>query len=256
MSTPVQIPPSTTTSSVVSLHQLRTGMFWGIISLVWVFLLVLCSILPTRQRRRKKLFYCTSCIMYRWPPGREWQEHCTGWRRRQHWRLSEPSQYSHQLVSLYSNDCTCRYIPWIKPSFMCGACIVYGDDDGVFVIFPEPSLTPENLSTVLAIMEDRLWQGFGIYVNIPDSELSRIRSQCSSDRERKQAVIPYLISHHPCLSWTLIASALYRMGGGIAGDSSHRALDRLQQLFPTGTVYMYTAHSSLSATYRRISVKC
>ena len=141
---------------------------------------------------------------------------------------------------------------------MCGACIVYGDDDGVFVIFPEPSLTPENLSTVLAIMEDRLWQMFGICVNIPESELNRIRSQCSSQREMKQAVIPYLISHHPCLSWTLIASALYRMvvrwDGGV--DSCHRALDRLQQLFPTGTVYMYTAHSSLSATYRRISVKC
>ena len=141
---------------------------------------------------------------------------------------------------------------------MCGACIVYGDDDGVFVIFPEPSLTPENLSTVLAIMEDRLWLVFGVCVNIPDSELDRINSQCSSDREMKQAVIPYLISHHPCLSWTLIARALYRMVtwvGGV-GDSSHRALDRLQQLFPTGTVYMYTAHSSLSATYRRISVKC
>ena len=142
---------------------------------------------------------------------------------------------------------------------MCGACIVYGDDDGVFVIFPEPSLTPENLSTVLAIMADRLWWEFGACVNIPYSERDRIESQCSSEREMKQAVIPYLISHHPCLSWTLIACALYRMvlrwGGGV-GDSSHRALDRLQQLFPTGTVYMYTAHSSLSATYRRISVKC
>ena len=92
------------------------------------------------------------------------------------------------------------HVPWIKPSFMCGACIVYGDDDGVFVIFPEPSLTPENLSTVLAIMEDRLWVVFGVCVNIPESELYRIMSQCSSDRERKQAVIPYLISHHPCLS--------------------------------------------------------
>ena len=151
------------------------------------------------------------------------------------------------------------HVPWIKPSFMCGACIVYGgDDDGVFVIFPEPSLTPENLSTVLTIVEDVLWEVFGYCVNIPDSERDRIRSQCSSKRERIQAVIAYLISHHPCLSWTLIASALYRVGAWYGGgdDSSHRALDRLQQLFPTGTVYMYTAHSSLSATYRRISVKC
>ena len=139
---------------------------------------------------------------------------------------------------------------------VCGACMVYGDDDGVFVIFPDPSLTPENLSTVLAIMEDRLWLAFGRCVNMPGSEQGRILRQCSSERERKQAVIPYLISH-PCLSWTLIASALYQMGTYyVDGDSGHRALDRLQQLFPTGTVYMYTVHSSLSTTYRRISVKC
>ena len=81
----------------------------------------------------------------------------------------------------------------------------------MFVIFPDPSLTPENLSTVLAIMEDRLWWEFGWCVNIPDSERDRIISQCSSEREMKQAIIPYLISHHPCLSWTLIARALYQM---------------------------------------------
>ena len=133
---------------------------------------------------------------------------------------------------------------------MCGACIVYGDGDGAFVIFPEPSLTPENLSTVLAIMRDGLWSVFGVCVNIPRSEQVRINSQCSSERERKQAVITYLIFHHPCLSWTLIASALYQVVRWPGGDSSHRALDRLQQLFPTGTVYMYTVHSSLSATYQ------
>ena len=138
------------------------------------------------------------------------------------------------------------------PSFMCGACIVYGDDDGVFVIFPEPSLTQNNLSTILAIMEDEddLWYRFRRCVNMPDSEWVRIKSQCSSLRERKQAVVLYLISHHPSLSWIVIAHALYQLvgrwyGGVVVGnDSSHRALDRLQQLFPTGTVYMYTVYFS------------
>ena len=89
-------------------------------------------------------------------------------------------------------------------------------------------------------MDDDLWEEFGICVNIPDSEQVRIRSQCSSEREMKQACILYLISRHPCLSWILIAHALYQMVRWDNGDSSHRALDRLQQLFPTGTMYMYT----------------
>ena len=101
-------------------------------------------------------------------------------------------------------------------------------------MFPELSLTPENLSTVLDSLVDGLWSLFGHYVNIPDSERGRIRSQYSSTRECKQATISSLISGHPAPSWRLVAHALYQMGPGY-GDSCHRALDRLQQLFPTGT---------------------
>ena len=102
------------------------------------------------------------------------------------------------------------------------------------VVFPELSLTSHNLSTVLDSMEDRLWDLFSRCVNIPESEVMRIRSKYSSDRECKQAAIDYLISSHPALSWRLVASALYQMGR-YAGDSPHRALAHLQQLFPTGT---------------------
>ena len=73
-----------------------------------------------------------------------------------------------------------------------------------------------------------------MYVNIPVSEQRRIQSQYSSNRERKQASINSLISGHPAPSWRLVAHALYQMGL-VHGDSCHRALDRLQQLFPTGT---------------------
>ena len=103
-------------------------------------------------------------------------------------------------------------------------------------VFPELSLTPENLSTVLDSMNDGLWKEFSRYVNIPDSEQERIRSQYSSNRERKQAAINSLISGHPAPSWKLVAHAMYRMGILSGGDSCHRALDHLQLLFPTGTV--------------------
>ena len=99
------------------------------------------------------------------------------------------------------------------------------------VVFPELSLTSHNLSTVLDSMEDGLWEGFSRRVNIPQSEVKRISSKYSSDKEHKQAAIDYLISSHPAPSWRLVARALY----DIFHDSCHRALARLQQLFPTGT---------------------
>ena len=105
-------------------------------------------------------------------------------------------------------------------------------------MFPEPSLTPENLSTVLDSMEDELWGVFSQYVNIPHSERMKIEGLYSSDRERKQAVIDSLISTHPAPSWRLVARALYEMVIYDGGASCLRALDHLQQLFPTGTYTM------------------
>ncbi|CAI8006532.1 hypothetical protein GBAR_LOCUS4771 [Geodia barretti] len=99
---------------------------------------------------------------------------------------------------------------------------------------PEASLTPENLSTVLDIMSDCLWREFGGYANIPDSEIDRIKAQCTSDRECKQALIHSFVSSHPAPSWTLVAWALYMTERDKGDGSSLRALDHLQQLFPTG----------------------
>ena len=106
------------------------------------------------------------------------------------------------------------------------------------VVFPESSLTPENLSTVLDVMNYNLWEEFGRCVNTPESELERIKGQYTSDRERKQALIHSFISSHPAPSWSLVAWALYlTVNFSLDDDSSHKALDRLQQLFPTGKVF-------------------
>ena len=105
------------------------------------------------------------------------------------------------------------------------------------VVFPEPSFTPENLSTVLDIMSDSLWKMFGVYTNIPQSELSRIWGQCTSDRECKQALIHTFLSSHPAPSWTLVEWALYMTDYLGEDDTCLRALYHLQQLFPTGTVF-------------------
>ena len=103
------------------------------------------------------------------------------------------------------------------------------------LVSTDPTLTPDNLTRVLEIMEDRLWDIFALYINLPDSEKNKIRSQHASGRDRKLALPHVFISAHPTPSWELVAHALYQMGD----DSSHRALEYLQQHFPTGTVCMY-----------------
>ena len=85
-------------------------------------------------------------------------------------------------------------------------------------------------------IDERLWSWFSGYVNIPFSEMTKLQSLRGSN----QAVIPHLVSTHPALSWMLVANALYQMGPGGGGDSCHRALDHLQQLFPTGNAYTNT----------------
>ena len=116
------------------------------------------------------------------------------------------------------------------------------------VVFPELSLTSHNLSTVLDSMDDDLWEFFSRYVNIPESEVKRIKSKYSSDKDRKQAAIDYLISSHPAPSWRLVANALYQIGIWY-GNSSHRALAHLQQLFPTGTCCSFWCPPNLYCIY-------
>ena len=86
-------------------------------------------------------------------------------------------------------------------------------------------------------MSDDLWRKFGAYVNIPDSELNRIKEQCTSARECKQVLIDFFLSSHPAPSWTLVAWALYTTENG--DGSCLKALDLLQQLFPTGNNKLY-----------------
>ena len=105
------------------------------------------------------------------------------------------------------------------------------------LVSTDPTLTPDNLTRVLEIMEDVLWSRFALYINLPDSERNKIKSQYASARDRKLALPHVFISAHPTPSWELVAHALYH--GGVWDDSCHRALEYLQQHFPTGTVCMY-----------------
>ena len=94
----------------------------------------------------------------------------------------------------------------------------------------DPSLTPYNLTLALQSLPDEEWRRFGVWLNVPKSTLDKIRSQFTSDEERKAAVIRVYLIEHPHPTWEHVSDVLYRLSLG----DYHSVLERLQSLFPTG----------------------
>ncbi|CAI8005533.1 hypothetical protein GBAR_LOCUS4296, partial [Geodia barretti] len=92
------------------------------------------------------------------------------------------------------------------------------------------SLTLSNLTPALDSLPDTLWWDFGIRMDVPWSMLNKIRSQLSSDKERKAEVLRVISTEHPHLTWEHVSDALYRLEDG----KYHHVLERVQSLFPTG----------------------
>ena len=67
-------------------------------------------------------------------------------------------------------------------------------------------------------------------MDVPPSTLGKIKSQLSSDKERKAEVLRVISTEHPHLTWEQVSNVLYQLGGG----EYHHVLERVQSLFPTG----------------------
>ena len=78
------------------------------------------------------------------------------------------------------------------------------------------------------------WEGFGRGLCVPQSKLDQIKSQFTSDEERKDEVIRIYHTQHPHPTWELVSDALYRCGAALDDQQFHNVLDRLQSMFPTG----------------------
>ena len=81
----------------------------------------------------------------------------------------------------------------------------------MFPFFSEPTLTLQNLTTLLESVEDD-WYLIGLYLNIPWSKRDRIKREHSSDRQRSQACWSAYITESPQRSWKEVSYALYWQG--------------------------------------------
>ena len=102
--------------------------------------------------------------------------------------------------------------------------------ESVPLILTDISLTLSNLTSALDSLPDKLLLDFGAWMDVPLSILNKIKSQLSSDKERKAEVLRVISTEHPHLTWEHVSDALYLLGGG----KCHHVLERVQSLFPTG----------------------
>ena len=90
------------------------------------------------------------------------------------------------------------------------------------------------MSTALDTLPADKWDQFGTGLNVPHSKRDQIRSQFTSDEERKDEVIRIYHTQHPHPSWEHVSNALYMCGDAFEDQQFHNVLDRLQSMFPTG----------------------
>ena len=74
----------------------------------------------------------------------------------------------------------------------------------------DPSLTSHNVHQVMEVVRQERWRYVGILLSVPDSILGKIDAECSSDDEKMSAVINYVVSIIPDITWEKIATALYK----------------------------------------------
>ena len=107
--------------------------------------------------------------------------------------------------------------------------------ESVPLILTDISLTLSNLTSALDSLPDTLWWDFGLWMDVPLSIRNKIRSQLSSNKERKAEVLRVISTEHPHLTWEHVSDTLYQLGY----RECHHVLEKVQSLFPTGEHLSY-----------------
>ena len=73
----------------------------------------------------------------------------------------------------------------------------------------DPSLISHNVRQVMEVVKQERWRVVGEELSVPDSILDKINAKSSSDDEKMSAVINYVVTIIPEITWERIAAALY-----------------------------------------------
>ena len=102
----------------------------------------------------------------------------------------------------------------------------------------DPSLTPHNVHQVMEVVRQNRWRDVGLRLSVPPSILNKIDAECSRDDEKMSAVVNYVITIIPGITWEGIAAALYK-------EDEEKAVERVKpylHIIPGGSCFniLYT----------------
>ena len=75
----------------------------------------------------------------------------------------------------------------------------------------DPSLTPHNVHQVMEVVRQEKWRDVGTILPVPFPILYKIDTECSSDDKKMSALVNYVVTIIPDITWEGIANRLYEM---------------------------------------------
>ena len=108
----------------------------------------------------------------------------------------------------------------------------------LFLSHSDPSLTPHNVHQVMEVVRQEKWGRVGEILSVPKPILDKIDVECSSDDEKMSAVVNYVVTIIPDITWEDIAAALYE-------EDEEKAVERVKpylHIIPGGSCFniLYT----------------
>ena len=115
----------------------------------------------------------------------------------------------------------------------------------------DPSLTSHNVHQVMEVVRQERWREVGNEL-VSDSILDEIDAECSSDDEKMSAVINYLVTIFPDITWEKIAVLLHE-------KDEEKAVERVKPYFhilPGGSCFKAhnTAHGLNTSLHSPTSI--
>ena len=100
----------------------------------------------------------------------------------------------------------------------------------------EPTLTVDNLTTVFDSVPQWNMISIANLLDIPNSKQYQLQQNYGSELVNNTAYADYIIGHHPCPSWTMVANALWYW-------KESGALEMVQKLYLKGEPCAHSCRS-------------
>ena len=103
-----------------------------------------------------------------------------------------------------------------------------------FVVNTDLTITTEKVNHLFSIVIDyNMVDSIGLWLGLPNSKLNKIKTNYHSPAQRREAYIDAYVDDHPCPSWKIVSSVLYRVG---LRDQA----DEVERTYVQGTNNTYT----------------